>query len=145
MEDLDVLLLVYFQSLVTWWWLTLTAASFFGLIACILMSSDYTLTTSKAISLAFVGVVNIIPVVRKLTPKLVVNDFHMRWAATSAGYATSFKVSACLLLYLSFVLAPLIFPTVLINLAWDSFLDSELGTEMREGGIGNTIKRRLRG
>lgn len=123
----------------TWWWLLLANTAFFGSIILILKESDHTLKVWKAITLSFAGVVNIIPLVRKLVPDIVVIDFSTRWLM--ADMRCSFRSFVLFLSFVSFFLAPVVFFVTVM--CW--LFDNITVVKFRKRVTDLTTKLRLKG
>ncbi len=140
MEIISTVFFSYMKCLTSWWWLVIFVTTFISVFVFVFKDDDYKLTTLKALQLYCVGLITLLPWVRKFLSFKLRVDFETRWGLLELNSFSSFTLTT---LVFSFFLAPLAFVYVFGMRIYDQYMSTGFAHDIKRHGIRRLIKLKL--
>lgn len=140
MDMIERGLFFYVTLVVSWWWLTLAGVAFLSVTVSLLKEDDYTLSTTKAAQLTFVGLILLVPWVKEFIPLKLKGDFFTRWHLLELETFLSFTLAIGLVCLL---FAPIVCALVLYFEASEYWTSSRFFHDMQRHGLKQALKWKL--
>lgn len=140
MEIILSFLLGYTQCLLSWWWVALSIMVLMTTIVSVIRNDDDTLLISEAIQLAAVGLLALIPFVKRWLPLELRVDILTRWMMLEF---CSFKSFVAAFGIISFFAMPIMFILVFGSKAFDYIMSTAFVLDAQRYGLKKVMKRKF--
>jgi hypothetical protein len=137
MEIIKSMFFFYLQLLMSWWWLTLAGITLVSVLVIAVREDGTRLSLLKSVQLSFVGLINLIPVVRNVVSWKLRLCFVTRWSALGLNYFWSFVLTISVL---SFLLGPIAFIAVFGSRLLDYVMSGPFSNDVLVYGVTKAIR-----